>query len=303
MPVLRTLALVLTSCLALAAAADEGMWMANQLPELAPQLRAAGLQGDPAALADLTAAPLSAVVKAGGGTGAFVSGQGLLVTNHHVAYGVIQYNSTPERNLLDSGFAAANAAGELHGSPDFRVLVTERFDRVTARVLETAEGKKGLAYFDAIDRASKAIVAECEALRGRRCSVATMDYGAEFYRIQQLELRDVRLVYAPPSAIGKYGDEIDNFMWPRHSGDFTLLRAYVGADASRPTTTPRTGRIPRRRTCRSRATAQGRRLRHARRLSGHHLPASPRERVRRTHRLGTCGQCRSVGCADRHHPA
>ncbi len=246
MPVLRPLALVFASCLALPAAADEGMWMANQLPELAPQLRAAGFQGDPAALADLTAAPLSAVVKAGGGTGAFVSGQGLLLTNHHVAYGVIQYNSKPERNLLDSGFAAADAAGELRGSPDFRVLVTERFDRVTARVLEAADGKKGLAYFDAIDRASKAIVAECEALRGRRCSVATMDYGAEFYRIQQLELRDVRLVYAPPSAIGKYGDEIDNFMWPRHSGDFALLRAYVGTDgqpadydaANRPYTPP-----------------------------------------------------------------
>ncbi|HVH32765.1 MAG TPA: S46 family peptidase [Tahibacter sp.] len=226
----RRLAAVLGLCLALPVAADEGMWMAEQLPELAPQLRAAGYEADPAALADLTAAPLAAVVKAGGGTGAFVSAQGLLLTNHHVAYGVIQYNSQPGRNLLEQGFAAANQSGELRGSPDFRVLVTDGFDRVTDRVLAAAAGKKGLAYFDAIDTASKAIVAECEALAGRRCSVANMDYGAEFYRIRQLELRDVRLVYAPPSAIGKYGDEIDNFMWPRHSGDFSLLRAYVGAD-------------------------------------------------------------------------
>uniref|UniRef100_UPI002148AC92 S46 family peptidase n=1 Tax=Tahibacter caeni TaxID=1453545 RepID=UPI002148AC92 len=192
--------------------------------------RAAGYAGDPAALADLGAAPLGAVVKAGGGTGSFVSAQGLLLTNHHVAYGVIQYNSKPERNLLEQGFAATDQAGELRGSPDFRVLVTEGFDRVTDRVLAAAAGKKGLAYFDAVDAASKAIVAECEAQAGRRCSVANMDYGAEFYRIRQLELRDVRLVYAPPGAIGKYGDEIDNFMWPRHSGDFALLRAYVGAD-------------------------------------------------------------------------
>ena len=227
---LRRLVLALSLSLALPAAADEGMWMASQLPEIAPQLRAAGFAGDPAALADLTAAPLNAVVKSGGGTGAFVSGQGLLVTNHHVAYGVIQYNSKPERNLLELGFTAPDRAGELRGSPDFRVLVTERFERVTERVLKAAAGKKGLDYFDAIDSASKALVAECETQRGRRCSVAGMDYGAEFYRIQQLELRDVRLVYAPPSAIGKYGDEIDNFMWPRHSGDFTLLRAYVGAD-------------------------------------------------------------------------
>lgn len=226
----RRLAAVLGLCLALPVAADEGMWMAGQLPELAPQLRAAGYEADPAALADLTAAPLAAVVKAGGGTGAFVSEQGLLLTNHHVAYGVIQYNSKPDRNLLEQGFAAADRAGELRGSPDFRVLVTESFDRVTDRVLAAAAGKKGLAYFDAVDAASKAIVAECEAVPGRRCSVANMDYGAEFYRIRQLELRDVRLVYAPPGAIGKYGDEIDNFMWPRHSGDFTLLRAYVGAD-------------------------------------------------------------------------
>ncbi|TDR47562.1 peptidase S46-like protein [Tahibacter aquaticus] len=230
MPCIRRLVLALSLSLALPALADEGMWMANQLPELAPQLRAAGFSGDPAALADLTAAPLNAVVKSGGGTGAFVSGQGLLITNHHVAYGVIQYNSKPERNLLEQGFVADSQAQELRGSPDFRVLVTERFDAVTERVLKAAAGKKGLDYFDAIDAASKAIVAECEALRGRRCSVASMDYGSAFYRIQQLELRDVRLVYAPPGAIGKYGDEIDNFMWPRHSGDFTLLRAYVGAD-------------------------------------------------------------------------
>lgn len=226
----RRLIAVFGLLLSLPAIADEGMWMANQLPELAPQLRAAGFEGDPAALADLTAAPLNAVVKAGGGTGAFVSDQGLFLTNHHVAYGVIQYNSKPERNLLKQGFAAADIGGELRGSPDFRVLVTERFERVTDRVLIAATGKKGLAYFDAIDAAGKALVAECETQPGRRCSIANMDYGAEFYRIQQLELRDVRLVYAPPGAIGKYGDEIDNFMWPRHSGDFTLLRAYVGAD-------------------------------------------------------------------------
>lgn len=226
----RCLAAAVGLLLSVSVTADEGMWMAHQLPELAPQLRSAGFEGDATALADLTAAPLNAVVKAGGGTGAFVSDQGLLVTNHHVAYGVIQYNSKPERNLLEQGFAAADRASELRGSPDFRVLVTERFDRVTERVLDAAAGKTGLAYFEAVDAASKAIVAECEAQKGRRCSVANMDYGAEFYRIQQLELRDVRLVYAPPSAIGKYGDEIDNFMWPRHSGDFALLRAYVGAD-------------------------------------------------------------------------
>ncbi len=223
---------VALACLAAlpAAHADEGMWMPSQLPQIAAQMRQAGFAGDPAGLADLTAAPLNAVVRAGGGTGAFVSADGLVLTNHHVAYGVIQYNSSPQRNLIDNGYIAADRAGELPANPDFRVLVTVGFDRVTDEVLAQARGKQGRAYYDAVDAASKRIVAECEREAGYRCSVANMYAGTDFYRIRQLELRDLRLVYAPPRAIGNYGDEIDNFMWPRHSGDFTLLRAYVGPD-------------------------------------------------------------------------
>ena len=220
------------ACLAAlpAAHADEGMWMPSQLPQIAAQMRQAGFAGDPAGLADLTAAPLNAVVRAGGGTGAFVSADGLVLTNHHVAYGVIQYNSSPQRNLIDNGYIAADRAAELPANPDFRVLVTVGFDRVTDEVLAQARGKQGRAYYDAVDAASKRIVAECEREAGYRCSIANMYAGTDFYRIRQLELRDLRLVYAPPRAIGNYGDEVDNFMWPRHSGDFTLLRAYVGPD-------------------------------------------------------------------------
>ena len=227
---LTTTALALGIAFALPVHADEGMWMPSQLPQLAKPLRDAGFKGDPKMLADVTAAPLSAVVRAGGGTGAFVSPDGLVLTNHHVAYGVIQYNSKPERNLIDDGFIAGDPAAELPANPDFRVLVTVGYDKVTDAVLKDAAGKTGRAYFDAVDRASKAIVADCEQEAGVRCSVANMYYGTDFYRIKQLELRDIRLVYAPPRAIGNYGDEIDNFMWPRHTGDFTLLRAYVGKD-------------------------------------------------------------------------
>ncbi|WP_314103119.1 S46 family peptidase [uncultured Stenotrophomonas sp.] len=227
-PLSAALALGLT--LAAAAHADEGMWMPTQLPDLAKPLKAAGFKGNPADLANVTAPPLSAVVRAGGGTGSFVSGDGLLLTNHHVAMGVIQYNSTPEHNLIDGGFIAQGRADERPSNPDFRVLVTTGFDKVTDEVLRDARGKTGRAYFDAVDRASKRLVAECEQEGNVRCSVADMYYGTDFYRIRQLELSDVRLVYAPPRAIGNYGDEIDNFMWPRHTGDFTLLRAYVGKD-------------------------------------------------------------------------
>ena len=204
--------------------------MPSQLPGIAPQLRAAGFEGDPAALADLTRAPMNAVVKVGGATGAFVSKDGLVLTNHHVAFGVIQYNSKPERDLIANGYIAADHAAELPANPDFRVLVTTGFDRITDRILAGARGKQGREYYDAVDAATKAAVAECEREAGYRCSVANMYYGTDFYLIRQLELRDIRLVYAPPESIGNYGDEIDNFMWPRHSGDFTLLRAYVGKD-------------------------------------------------------------------------
>ncbi len=232
MPLRNTLTASLALGLALttSARADEGMWMPTQLPALAKPLRDAGFKGDPKDLADVTRAPLSAVVKVGGGTGSFVSNDGLLLTNHHVAMGVIQYNSSPEHNFIDDGFIAAGRADERAANPDFRVLVTVGFDKVTDEVLQDARGKQGRAYYDAVDAASKRIVAECERDGSVRCSVANMYYGSDFYRIRQLELRDVRLVYAPPRAIGNYGDEIDNFMWPRHSGDFTLLRAYVGKD-------------------------------------------------------------------------
>ncbi|QWP76410.1 S46 family peptidase [Lysobacter sp. K5869] len=225
----RVLALSLALC-ATAAQADEGMWMPSQLPDIARQLRAAGFKGDPAGLAELTRAPMNAVVKVGGATGSFVSGDGLVLTNHHVAFGVIQYNAKPERDLIRDGYVAADRAAELPANPDFRVLVTTGFDKVTDRILKDARGKRGRAYFDAVDGATKTLVAECEREAGYRCSVANMYYGSDFYLIRQLELRDIRLVYAPPDSIGNYGGEIDNFVWPRHSGDFTLLRAYVGKD-------------------------------------------------------------------------
>lgn len=227
----RTLTAALAMTLAGGAAhADEGMWMPSQLPQLAAQLKAAGFTGDPAQLADVTRPPLSAVVSLGGCTASFVSEQGLVVTNHHCAMGAIQLNSTPEKNLIQDGFIAATRADEVSAGPASRIWVTVGFDKVTDRILAGAKGKTGRAYFDAVDAAKKAVVAECEADAGHRCSVADMYYGSDFYRIKQLELKDIRLVYAPPRSIGNYGDETDNFMWPRHTGDFTFYRAYVGKD-------------------------------------------------------------------------
>ena len=221
---------VLTACAAGAVRADEGMWMPSQLPALAKELKAAGFKGNPRDLADLTRHPMSAVVSIGGCTASFVSPRGLVLTNHHCALGAIQLNSTPERNLIRDGFTATSLAEEVSAGPAARVWVTVGFDDVTARILADARGKTGRAYFDAVDAARKATVADCERDAGHRCSVADMYYGREFRLVKQLELRDVRLVYAPPRSVGNFGDETDNFMWPRHTGDFTFYRAYVGKD-------------------------------------------------------------------------
>ncbi|MFC7301170.1 S46 family peptidase [Cognatiluteimonas weifangensis] len=227
---LRVAVLAAAASTGFAAQADEGMWMPSQLPGIAGQLRQAGFQGDPASLADLTRPPMSAVVSLGGCTASFVSPRGLVVTNHHCAMGAIQLNSTPQNNLIANGFNAATQAQEVSAGPAARVFVTTAFERITDRILADARGKTGRAYYDVVDAASKAVVAECEQEAGYRCSVANMYYGTDFYLVRQLELKDIRLVYAPPEAIGNYGDEIDNFMWPRHSGDFAFYRAYVGKD-------------------------------------------------------------------------
>jgi hypothetical protein len=211
--------------------AGEGMWPPQQLPEIESALKQAGLELDPRALADLTAHPMGAIVSLGGCSASFVSPEGLVVTNHHCAYGAIQLNSTPQRNLLATGFSAATLQEEVSAGPSARIFVTDRIDDVTAQVeAGLAAGMDDRARYDAIDAAKKALVAECEAEPGYRCNVFSFHGGLLYRRFRQLEIRDVRLVYAPPGAIGNFGGEVDNWMWPRHTGDFAFLRAYVGKD-------------------------------------------------------------------------
>src|SRR5690606_19803366 len=195
------------------------------------QLKARGLDIEPEDLSDLTGHPLGAIVGLGFCTASFVSPEGLAVTNHHCAYGAIQYNSTAERNLLTDGFLAATTADELPAEPSMRMYVTESIRDVTASINESLrDGMTGVERHDAIDRAGKAIVAECESPPGYRCDVFVFNQGLSFQLVRQLEIRDVRLVYAPKEAIGKFGGDVDNWMWPRHTGDFSFVRAYVGPD-------------------------------------------------------------------------
>jgi hypothetical protein len=228
---LARLALAPLALTAASAFAAEGMWMPQQLPQVSKELKATGLAIDPAKLSKLTEFPMGAVISLAGCTASFVSPQGLVVTNHHCAYGSIQYNSTPQKDLIKKGFLAASFDEELPAAPGSRVLVTEEVRDVTAQVLDASVASlKGKARTDAIENKTKALVAACEKGGGTRCNVARFYGGVMYQLIKQLEIRDVRLVHAPADMVGRFGGDTDNWMWPRHTGDYSFYRAYVGPD-------------------------------------------------------------------------
>ena len=226
---------VLATAIALAgmgtAVAGEGMWVPQQLPEIAGPLKKAGLKLSAKQLSDLTGDPLGAVVSLGGCTAGFVSPQGLVATNHHCAYGAIQLNSTPEKNLIRDGFYAATPGAELSAGPNARIYVLDAITDVTDQFKAAiAAAPDALARTKAADALEKKLVAECEAEAGYRCRVYSFSGGNVYRLFRNLEIKDVRLSYAPPSSVGKYGGDVDNWMWPRHTGDFSFYRAYVGKD-------------------------------------------------------------------------
>jgi len=215
------------------AVADEGMWVPQQLPEISPALTRVGLKIDPQRLANLTGDPLGAVVSLGGCTASFVSAQGLVATNHHCAYGAIQLNSTPERNLMQDGFYATSQADEISAGPTSRIYVLDSIEDVTGQVRAALDAANDpLARTGALDALEKHLVAHCEAAPGYRCRLYSFMGGNQYRLFRNLEIRDVRLVYAPPGGVGVFGGDEDNWMWPRHTGDFAFYRAYVGPDGA-----------------------------------------------------------------------
>lgn len=215
------------------ALAAEGMWLPKQTAGIANELRAAGLQMDPALLGNLKAAPLNAIVSLGGCSAAFLSPEGLVATNHHCVYGSIQYNSKPGQDYLTDGFLAASLTDELAAAPGTRIYVIEDLRDVTAEMNKGVTTKLGgLQRYEQIEKNRKGLIAACEKQASRRCDVRAYYGGATYYLQQQLEIKDVRLVYAPAGGIGNFGGETDNWMWPRHTGDFGFYRAYVAPDGS-----------------------------------------------------------------------
>ena len=207
--------------------AVEGMWQPNQLLALAEDIKSKGLEIPVENISQLNKHPMTAMVSLGFCSASFVSDTGLIITNHHCAYRAIQYNSTTENNLIDNGFYAEHLVDELPGGPGLYIYVTEDIKDVSAQIVSKLDGLHGRTRFDEMDAMKKKLILDCETKEVYRCSVRTFHGGLKFYLIKQLQIKDVRLVYAPNDSIGKYGGDIDNWMWPRHTGDFSFLRAYV----------------------------------------------------------------------------
>lgn len=219
--------------LAAQAGAEEGMWLPSQTPSLAPTLKQGGLTLDPAVLADLQKAPLNAIVSLGGCSASFVSPQGLVATNHHCVQGSIQYNSKPGQDYLTNGFLAGTLKDEVPAAPGTRVFVIEDLRDVSAAMNKgVTPAMSGLQRYERMEANRKGLISACEKQPNRRCDVRAYYGGATYFLQQQLEIKDVRLVYAPAEGIGNFGGETDNWQWPRHTGDFGFYRAYVAPDGS-----------------------------------------------------------------------
>jgi hypothetical protein len=211
-----------------------GMWMPSQmtLPQHTENFAKMGVKIAAKTLADPLSDPLAAVVSLGGCSATFVSPEGLIVTNHHCVQGALQLNSTPERNLVENGFLAKTKADELTAGPAQHVMVVQAYTDVTKDMRDGLEAiKDPVARKDEQEAREKRLLAACEKGRaGVRCQVSGFFGGGMYQLIENLEIKDVRLVYVPARSVGDYGGEIDNWEWPRHTGDWSFYRAYVGKD-------------------------------------------------------------------------
>jgi hypothetical protein len=226
----RVLAIGLAFAFTLIIQADEGMWMPHQMKDL--DLVRLGLQMNPDNLFKKDGTGLmSAVVNLGGGTGEFVSPDGLILTNHHVAFGAIQRAATKEKDYLEAGFLARTQAEEIPAQ-GYTADVLLGYEDVTAKIVKTiGPGMTSIQIYYAIDKAQKELIAEAEKEGPDiRSTIASMYSGNQYYLFRFKRLKDVRLVYAPPQDLGNFGGEVDNWMWPRHTCDFSFLRAYVSKD-------------------------------------------------------------------------
>ncbi len=222
--------LTLVSCRG--AIAEEGMYPISEIAAL--DLAEKGLQIETDEIFNTnTTCLVDGICRVNGCTGSFVSNSGLIITNHHCAYEAIRQASTPDNDYLENGFHAAKLEDEVPAS-GYVVRVTESFEDVSDEVLAAvSEDMSFVERTKAIERRRKELEKTAEAKNpGIRAEVAEMFTGKTYVLFRYTYIKDVRLVFAPPASVGNFGGDIDNWEWPRHTGDFSFMSAYVAPNGS-----------------------------------------------------------------------
>ncbi len=225
--------LLLTILLTPALRADEGMWIPLLIEKY--NIKLMQEKGFKLTAEDIysvnKACMKDAVVQFGGGcTGEVISDEGLLITNHHCGYGQIQRHSTLDHDYLTNGFWAMSKEEELP-DPGLAVTFLKRMEDVTDKVIKgTSEAMTGSDHDKIVDSNISEITKNATAGTVYSASVVPFYMGKQYFLFVYETFRDVRFVGAPPSAIGKFGGETDNWVWPRHTGDFSLFRIYADKD-------------------------------------------------------------------------
>ena len=215
----------------LTAKADEGMWLPSLISQRIADMQEKGFKLDAKDIYDINQASLKdAVVLFGRGcTGEIVSDEGLLLTNHHCGYGQIQKHSSIEHDYLRDGFWAMRRDEELPNE-GLTVSILERMDDVTSIVLKGCTPDMDMNEREKIIKDNIRKLESKTSSKGIKAKVEAMYYGNQYFLFVYKVFSDVRLVGAPPSSIGKFGGDTDNWMWPRHTGDFSIFRIYADKD-------------------------------------------------------------------------
>lgn len=213
--------------------AKEGMWIPTLLAAIEDDMQSYGLELTAEDIYAVNQSSLKdAIIQFGGGcTGEVISSQGLILTNHHCGYRQIQRHSSLERNILKDGFWAKNFTEELP-NPGLTALFVVRIDDVTERMMKGVDASAALSLQRTqMAQNEQEILSEAQRKgKGYAAFVRPFNYGNSYFMIVTKTYDDVRLVGAPPSSIGKFGGDTDNWVWPRHTGDFSLFRIYADSD-------------------------------------------------------------------------
>ncbi|MGE6219247.1 S46 family peptidase [Nubsella zeaxanthinifaciens] len=209
---------------------EEGMFPLSEIHKV--DLKKAGLKIDQNEVYNPNGISLvDALVNVGGCTGSFVSDEGLIITNHHCAFSAVQLASTPENDYLNNGFVARTREQEIEAK-GLTCRITDSYEDVSDRVLgAVANVDDPAARLQMINNQMKNIAAEAEQKDPSiKAEVSEMFIGKTYVLFRYKTIQDVRLVYVPNRQIGEFGGETDNWVWPRHTGDYSFMRAYVGKD-------------------------------------------------------------------------